>query len=124
MGRIDTKIAKIEQRVAELERMKIELEEQRKASTLNLENQSVKALTDHLDRVAAEFKTTPKKVAALMSAYAKSNTPTRPTKPATIKYRDTAPDCQNNTWSGRGLPPLWIKRYEAVGRKREEFLVK
>ena len=45
-------------------------------------------------------------------------------KPVTPKYRDSAPGNESNVWSGRGLPPLWIKRYEAVGRSRDEFLIR
>jgi DNA-binding protein H-NS len=41
-------------------------------------------------------------------------------KKLAVKYRDDA----GNKWSGRGLPPKWLKAHEAEGRKREEFLVK
>ena len=37
-----------------------------------------------------------------------------------VKYKDD----HGNKWTGRGLPPKWLKSYEAEGRKREEFLVK
>lgn len=45
-------------------------------------------------------------------------------KPQAVKpkYRDPA-DPQKNTWAGRGLPPRWLKEYEAAGRKRDEFRV-
>jgi DNA-binding protein H-NS len=41
-------------------------------------------------------------------------------KKLAVKYKDD----HGNKWTGRGLPPKWLKSYEAEGRKREEFLVK
>ena len=35
------------------------------------------------------------------------------------KYRDQA----GNTWSGRGLPPKWLKAAMSEGKKREDFAV-
>jgi DNA-binding protein H-NS len=47
---------------------------------------------------------------------------TSPTKGKKVaaKYHDLG---SGNTWSGRGLPPKWLRAMEAAGRKREEFLV-
>jgi DNA-binding protein H-NS len=36
-----------------------------------------------------------------------------------VKYRSG-----ENTWSGRGLTPNWLKEAENAGKKREDFLVK
>jgi len=36
-----------------------------------------------------------------------------------VKYRSG-----ENTWSGRGLAPKWLKEAEKAGKKREDFLVK
>ena len=41
-------------------------------------------------------------------------------KPVAVKYRNPE---TNDTWTGRGKPPTWLKAQEAAGRKREEFLV-
>lgn len=41
-------------------------------------------------------------------------------KPVAVKYRNPE---TGETWTGRGQPSTWIKAMEAVGRKREEFLV-
>ena len=35
------------------------------------------------------------------------------------KYRDQA----GNSWSGRGLPPKWLKAALSEGKKREDFAV-
>jgi len=36
------------------------------------------------------------------------------------KYRD--PDT-GNSWTGRGLTPIWLREHEAAGRHRDEFEV-
>jgi DNA-binding protein H-NS len=41
-------------------------------------------------------------------------------KKLAVKYKDD----HGTEWSGRGLPPKWLKAYEAEGRRREDFLVK
>ncbi len=46
--------------------------------------------------------------------------PAKVRKPVAVKYRNAA---TNETWTGRGKPPTWLKAQEAAGRKREEFLV-
>jgi DNA-binding protein H-NS len=75
-----------------------------------------------VEATAEKLKTTPQKILAVI--YGKTVSKPRESKPVLIKYRDTAPGCDNNTWSGRGLAPLWLKRYEAAGRNRTEFLIK
>lgn len=46
--------------------------------------------------------------------------PAKARKPVAVKYRNSE---TNETWTGRGKPPTWLKAEEAAGRKREEFLV-
>jgi DNA-binding protein H-NS len=46
--------------------------------------------------------------------------PAKARKPVAVKYRNMV---TNETWTGRGKPPTWLKAQEAAGRKREEFLV-
>ncbi len=46
--------------------------------------------------------------------------PAKVRKPVAVKYRHSE---TNETWTGRGKPPTWLKAQEAAGRKREEFLV-
>ena len=36
-----------------------------------------------------------------------------------VKYKDK----NGNKWTGRGITPKWIREAEAVGHRREEFLV-
>ena len=59
------------------------------------------------------------KVAAKAAKTAKAK-PAKARKPVAVKYRNAA---TNETWTGRGKPPTWLKAQEAAGRKREEFLV-
>ncbi len=46
--------------------------------------------------------------------------PAKTRKPVAVKYRNSE---TNETWTGRGKPPTWLKAQEAAGRKREEFLL-
>lgn len=39
---------------------------------------------------------------------------------APIKYRDSK---SGNSWSGRGMTPVWLREYEAKGKSREDFAV-
>ncbi len=59
------------------------------------------------------------KVVAKAAKPAKAK-PTKARKPVAVKYRNSQ---TNETWTGRGKPPTWLKAQEAAGRKREEFLV-
>ena len=38
-----------------------------------------------------------------------------------IKYRD--PENHNNTWTGRGVMPVWLRVQIESGRDRSEFLI-
>jgi DNA-binding protein H-NS len=61
------------------------------------------------------------KVAAKAAKPAKATAKTaKVRKPVAVKYRNSE---TNETWTGRGKPPTWLKAQEAAGRKREEFLV-
>lgn len=59
------------------------------------------------------------KAAAKVVKPAKAKT-AKARKPVAVKYRNLE---TNETWTGRGKPPTWLKAQEAAGRKREEFLV-
>ena len=119
--RIDKKMQKIAEKQAELQRQLAELEAHKKLATLSLDHPDIKDLMALVEDTAEKLKTTPRKILTILSGKTASNA--RASKPAVVKYRDTAPGCDNNTWSGRGLAPLWLKRYEAAGRSRTEFLV-
>lgn len=121
-ARIDKKMQKIAEKQAELQRQLAELEAQKKLATLSLDHPDIKDLMALVEDTAEKLKTTPQKILAVLSG--KSVSTPRQSKPAVMKYRDTAPGCENNTWSGRGLAPLWLKRYEAAGRSRTEFLIR
>ena len=70
-------------------------------------------------KAARGRKPTGGKVAAKAAKTAKAK-PAKARKPVAVKYRNAA---TNETWTGRGKPPTWLKAQEAAGRKREEFLV-
>lgn len=87
-------------------------------------------------RAAAEMVQLEAKIATL-KAFAVKHKPAAPsTKPkpsvrastrkrkrggkAPIKFRDPK---TGNTWSGRGLTPVWLRNHEAAGKKRQKFAV-
>ncbi|MGB3627499.1 MAG: H-NS histone family protein, partial [Henriciella sp.] len=51
---------------------------------------------------------------------ASSSTKERRTK-VKPKFKDPK---TGNTWSGRGLTPVWLREYEARGQSREEFAIR
>ena len=44
-----------------------------------------------------------------------------PRKPPLPKYQDPE---TGKTWSGRGIPPSWIREAETAGKSRDDFLIK
>lgn len=124
MKNLDKKIERIR---ANQEKLKVELEQleaQKQLNQLGVEHPDVLAIYRQIEELAVKIKTNPKKVLSVLSAKQKGSFVPREKKEVAIKYRDTAPGCENNTWSGRGLMPLWLKRYEAAGRSRADFLIK
>lgn len=130
MANIDSKMQKIQQKLAQMQAELLALENQKKASQVNRNTPWVAdiidfiqtSLTDHQQKNAANLM---KVLIAEFGAGKVTRAPReKSSKPVSPKYRDTAPGNESNVWSGRGLPPLWIKRYEAVGRNRNEFLIR
>lgn len=130
MANIDTKMQKIQQKLAQMQAELIALENQKKATQVTKETPWVADIVDFIQTSLTE--NNQKNAAVLMklliSEFGAGKTTRvareKTSKPVEPKYRDTSPGNESNVWSGRGLPPLWIKRYEAVGRNREEFLIK
>lgn len=120
-SRLEKKIQKLQAKKQELDSLIASLEQEKKLSDLSLDNPEIRDLDQMVEQAAERLKVSPKKIIAILASKHKV---VREAKPVVVKFRDTAPGCENNTWSGRGLPPLWIKRYESVGRSRQEFLVK
>jgi DNA-binding protein H-NS len=119
--RIKSKIQKLSEKKAELEKAIAELEAQEKASQVSADHPDIKAILNLIAETSAKLKIQPKK---MMSILASSTRTIKADKaPVMIKYRDTAPGNESNTWSGRGAKPLWLKRYEANGRSIEDFRV-
>lgn len=127
MASIDNKMQKLQKKLIEMQAELNALENQKKAEQITKETEWVHSLIQDINIILE--KNNQKSPAALMKILIETFGNGKGTqvkldkKPLPIKYRDTAPGCEHNTWSGRGLAPLWIKRYEAVGRKKEEFLI-
>ncbi len=130
MANIDTKMQKIQQKLAQMQAELQALENQKKAAFVNKETPWVADIIDFIQTSLTENhqKNPAALMKALISEFGAGKAPRgvreKSSKPVTPKYRDTAPGNESNVWSGRGLPPVWIKRYEDVGRGRVEFLIK
>ena len=95
---------------------------------ITLEKLSLAELTDLRDAVEArisalaetEMESLQEKMNALEPYLAGSRRAKRKDagKKAPAKFKDPA---SGKTWSGRGMTPVWLREYEAAGRKREEF---
>lgn len=122
-NRLDKKIEKIKAKQALFLQQIEELEAQKKAMTISLEHPEIQDLKKIIEETASNLRVPYKRLISVLGGK-DAVRGSYSTKPAMIKYRDTAPGCENNTWSGRGIAPLWLQRYEAVGRNRSEFAVK
>lgn len=120
---IENRIQKLLDKQAKLAEQLKELEEAKKMSQLSADSEDIQSLKGLIEETATKYKTSPAKLLRLLSSVIKGERIERVVKVAAVKYRDTAPGNENNTWTGRGLAPLWLQRYEAVGRNRAEFLV-
>ena len=79
---------------------------------------SLQKRMDRLSKYKNEPESPPSRVAKLRNSASKSRR--RKGRKAPIKFRD--PD-SGNSWSGRGLTPVWLREYEANGGKRSDFAV-
>jgi DNA-binding protein H-NS len=117
---LEKKIDKTKQKINSLMEILKTLETQKNASHISENHDDVIALKAHINSVAKQLRVPYKKLYSLLK-------PTRETserKPLLPKYQDTAPGCESNVWSGRGIAPLWFKRYQASGRDMNDFLIK
>jgi DNA-binding protein H-NS len=122
--RIDTKITKLS---AKMEAMRLELialEAAKKETHISAETPWVREVIEKARTGLNESKQ--KSSATLLRILKESLATTnaaKKEKTVPIKYRDTAPECENNVWTGRGVAPLWMQRYLAAGKKKEDFLI-
>jgi len=84
----------------------------------------MEALEKRMAKLAAYSKTPPPTAKAKKSksttAKAKRAPSKRKGKKAPAKFRDPK---TGNSWSGRGLTPVWLRDYEANGGKRADLAV-
>lgn len=132
MATIDKKMQRLQAKLAKMQTELLALEKQKETINITSETPWVNELMHHIHQLLNKHQQ--KNSHALMRILIKefgngrqtqsSGKSQQTTRSVAPKYRDTAPGQENNTWSGRGLAPLWLQRYEAAGRHREEFLIR
>jgi DNA-binding protein H-NS len=125
--RIDSKMDKIVLKMAALKSELEALELSKKEAVISADTAWVADMieTARIGLIESKQKSPSNLIRILKAALSEGETVTKTvTKTVTPKYQDTAPECENNVWSGRGLPPLWMRRYLAAGKNKEDFLIK
>lgn len=120
--RVDRKIKTLSEKIAKLQQQMSALEAEKKAQEITADHESIKVILELIQDTANEMKIPAAKIIDVIAGTKAKRA--RKTQGASIepKYRD--PANYENTWTGRGIAPLWLQRYEAIGRKRDEFLIK
>lgn len=121
MTRIDKKLSKLAEKMAQMQQEMVELEAQ-KAAKLDINSDEIRQLADRIRTLNKESGQSISDILSLVTKACGGRSPRKTGGTIAIKYRD--PANYENTWTGRGIAPLWLQRYEAIGRKRDEFLAK
>ncbi len=69
--------------------------------------------------IIAQIKELAASIDATVDIHENDKKPVRETAKVAIKYRN--PDNYENTWTGRGVMPKWLKALLDTGRQRSEF---
>ncbi|WP_347990278.1 H-NS histone family protein [Methylomonas sp. AM2-LC] len=85
---------------------KNQLEENRRAKTKN---------------VVAKIETLAISIGVTVKIYSPGDVNESPSKKVAARFRNPS---TNQTWTGRGLAPKWLRALEESGRNREEFIIK
>lgn len=116
--RLDVKIGKVELKIKQLTTELEELKQARKNLDSLNEDEEIKVLTAKIEELANKRNLPKERVLKAISGKAGA---LKEKKPVLIKYRDPVDD--RNTWTGRGIKPLWLQRYLAAGKDISEFEV-
>ncbi len=119
---IDRRMMKLAEKMRKLQQTMAELESQ-KTPKLTVTSDEIRDLAAKVKAVSNSTGENVSMIASLVAKAvgAKIGGRRGPSGSVAPKYAD--PVHPDNTWSGRGIPPLWLQRYEASGRSRTEFLI-
>lgn len=104
--------------------MDFDLESMSRDELVKLKRDVTKALDDFDDRSRKDALATVEAKAAELGftlAQLLGGTSKKAKAASPAKYRH--PDKPEQTWSGRGRQPAWIREAEAAGRSRDDFLI-
>ncbi len=121
--RIEKKLNKLSEKMAYL-RKEIEELEAQKTAKLNFKSEEIQTIVKSIQALSQKSDESVIHVLSLVQKACRGETNSVKKETSTVapKYRD--PMEYNNVWTGRGLEPLWLKRYTSNGRSRDEFLIK
>ena len=104
--------------------MDIDLEEMSLQDLKSLQSRVAKAISGYVDRkkkqALSELEETARKHGYSLSELTGA-TGVRKRAPVAPKYAN--PDDRSQTWSGRGLQPIWLKTALTSGKKIEDFAI-
>lgn len=120
--KIDKKLNKLSEKLAQLQQEMQTLEAQKNAK-LTVESEEILTIAKSIQALAQKNNEKVTTIAALVQKVVRGDTTASVKKSSTLtpKYRD--PLEYHNTWTGRGIAPLWLQRYVSNGRSKDEFLI-
>ncbi len=120
--RLDKKLNKLSEKMAQLRQEMAAIEAQ-KSAKLSIESEEIQAIVKNIHALAQKNNENVTTITALIQKATRGDKTTVVKKTSTLapKYRD--PMEYNNTWTGRGIAPLWLQRYLSNGKSKEEFLI-
>lgn len=121
-ARLDKKLTKLSEKMAQI-RQEMEALEAQKNAKLSVESEEIQIIVKSILALAQKNNESVTTVTSLIQKATRGDKEANIKKASTLtpKYRD--PMEYNNTWTGRGIAPLWLQRYLSNGRKKEEFLI-
>lgn len=120
--RVDRKIETLSEKISRLQEQMSALEAEKKAQQITADHESIKTILELIQDTAMEIKAPAAKIIDVIASTRVKRAKKSGQASVEPKYRD--PANYDNTWTGRGIAPLWLQRYEAIGRNRDEFLIR
>lgn len=119
---IDRKMMRLAEKMRLLQQTMNELEAKKKPK-LTQHSDEIQQIAQQIKKLSANSEETVSAITALVAKAVGAKTGDRRGSTGSVAPKYIDPINPNNTWSGRGIPPLWLQRYEAAGRSRTEFAV-
>jgi DNA-binding protein H-NS len=120
---IDKRVLKLTEKMRKLQQTIAELEA-KKTPKLTVTSDEIRELAARVKELSADSGENVSMITSLIAKAVGAKTGNRRGASGSVAPKYADPVHPENTWSGRGIAPLWLQRYEAAGRKRDEFLIR